>query len=345
MTKFLLAAGAAALAIAMPAAAQKGDKGGQGKGHGAQAVKADRGGGGNAKADRAHGQAIKADRGHQRIKEVREDRGRDRVDMRGPDRVKPVKEVRAEQRGSRDRKDERVRIDRDDDVRIDRRNDDLRIVRERDRDDDVVRLGDRGARGLIDGCPPGLAAKNNGCVPPGQAKKLVGAAVPSVLSNALLPNMYRSWYPDTDDYYYRESGGYLYRIDRDRDLVDALVPLYGDYYPVGQLYPADYNFYNVPVQYSDYYRDNDDWLYRYGDGAIYRVDRQNGMIDSIAALLAGDLGVGMPLPTGYDVYNVPFAYRDRYADSSDAWYRYNDGYIYQVDPQTRLIQAVIEALV
>ena len=25
--------------------------------------------------------------------------------------------------------------------------------------------------GLIDGCPPGLAKKNNGCMPPGQAKK------------------------------------------------------------------------------------------------------------------------------------------------------------------------------
>ena len=63
------------------------------------------------------------------------------------------------------------------------------------------------------------------------------------------------------------------------------------------------------------------------------------------ALLAGDLAVGSQLPAGYDVYNVPVAYRDRYYDTPDAWYRYNDGYIYQVDPQTRLVQAVIEALV
>jgi hypothetical protein len=62
-------------------------------------------------------------------------------------------------------------------------------------------------------------------------------------------------------------------------------------------------------------------------------------------LLAGDLGVGQRLPSGYDAYNVPLTYRDRYADSADAWYRYNDGYIYQVDPKTRLISAVINAII
>ena len=48
---------------------------------------------------------------------------------------------------------------------------------------------------------------------------------------------------------------------------------------------------------------------------------------------------------GYSAYNVPFAYRDRYYDTPDAWYRYNDGYIYRVDPTTQLITAVINALV
>jgi hypothetical protein len=42
---------------------------------------------------------------------------------------------------------------------------------------------------------------------------------------------------------------------------------------------------------------------------------------------------------------VPYAYRDRYFDRDDAWYRYADGRIYQVDPQTRLIRAVIDAIV
>ena len=39
------------------------------------------------------------------------------------------------------------------------------------------------------------------------------------------------------------------------------------------------------------------------------------------------------------------AYRDRYYDTPEATYRYNDGYIYQADPKTQLITAVIDALV
>ena len=66
----------------------------------------------------------------------------------------------------------------------------------------------------------------------------------------------------------------------------------------------------------------------------------------MVALLTGqNLGVGQMLPAGYDAYNVPYAYRDRYYDTADSWYRYNDGTIYQVDPQTRMIQAVIDAVV
>ena len=352
MNKLMLAAGAAALAIAAPALAQKGGKGGDHGGHGGgKPAKVERGGGGGGpKADRGGGQRIKAERGTQ---SVRAERKRDRGEVRGRDRDRPVRAARVERRDDRDRSRGGDRI------RSAHRNDEVRISRERERDRDrnirVVRdvggdrtrfAGNIGTRGLIDGCPPGLAAKGNGCMPPGQAKKLVGAAVPVALGAALLPSEYRSWYPDNDDYYYRTSGGYLYRIDRDDNLIDALLPLYDDgYYAVGQPYPADYNFYNVPVQYSDYYADNDDWLYRYGDGAIYQVDRSSGLIEGIVALLAGDLGVGSALPTGYDVYNVPLAYRERYYDTPDAWYRYNDGYIYQVDPKTRIIQAVIEALV
>ena len=36
---------------------------------------------------------------------------------------------------------------------------------------------------------------------------------------------------------------------------------------------------------------------------------------------------------------------DRYYDTPQSMYRYADGYIYQVDPTTRLIQAVIDATV
>lgn len=51
------------------------------------------------------------------------------------------------------------------------------------------------------------------------------------------------------------------------------------------------------------------------------------------------------MPLGYDIYNVPPAYRDRYVDGPDAMYRYSDGYVYEVDPTTQLVRAVIELLV
>ena len=58
-----------------------------------------------------------------------------------------------------------------------------------------------------------------------------------------------------------------------------------------------------------------------------------------------NFGVGQRLPPGYDAYNVPYAYRDRYYDTDRYNYRYADGYIYQVDPQTQMIQSVIDAIV
>ena len=68
------------------------------------------------------------------------------------------------------------------------------------------------------------------------------------------------------------------------------------------------------------------------------------MITSVAALLSPGFTVGQALPVGYDVYNVPYAYRQTYYDTPDAWYRYNNGYIYQVDPVTQLVTAVVASL-
>ena len=42
---------------------------------------------------------------------------------------------------------------------------------------------------------------------------------------------------------------------------------------------------------------------------------------------------------------LPLGMRSTYYDTPDAWYRYNDGYVYRVDPTTQLITAVISALV
>ena len=333
MRMWILAAGAAALAITTPAIADpKG--GGQGKG-----AKSERGGG-QAKANRG------SDRRESKANRGQGERG-DRARAGRRDDNAPARAARADNRGDRGRGGGRddiraVRVDRDD-----RRD----VVRVRDLDDD--RFDGRWsrhnfARGFVDGCPPGLAKKNNGCLPPGQAKK-VGTILPAGFRSNALTGPYRNWYRDDDRFLYRMGPeGFIYRVNRSNSLIDALIPArlndFG-YYPVGMAYPSAYDFYNVPVQYNSYWPEGGDYHYRYGNGAIYQVNPQTSLIQGIVALLAGDLAVGQPLPVGYSAYNVPFAYRDQYYDTPNDWYRYNDGYVYRVDPTTQLVTAVIRALV
>ena len=339
MSKWMLTAGAAAIALATPTLADPGGKQGKNDRPG-KAMKADRGdrGGGKARAEHRRG-------GEMRLVQ-RDDRGKGNAKARDRDDDK-----RASRGGGDDRVQVRGRDRDDDDRRVVRvRDDDRVVIRDRDRDGDrrFVIFDDDDRRGLIDGCPPGLAKKDNGCMPPGQFKKMVGTALPLGLRASLLDGPYRQWYRDNDRYYYRNDGDFIYRVNRDGGLIDALIP-YGDrdyyYYPVGMNYPTAYDYYNVPYQYRSYYPQGGDYDYRYGDGAIYRVDPQTNVIQSIVALLAGDLAVGQPLPANYGVYNVPLTYRDRYYDTPDAMYRYNDGYIYRADPSTRLVTAVIDAIV
>jgi outer membrane protein assembly factor BamB len=78
-------------------------------------------------------------------------------------------------------------------------------------------------------CPPGLAKKNNGCLPPGQAKKIydVGQRYNRNFGNRWsynqIPTDLRSRYSfDQDDrYYYRN--GYLYQVDPRTMLVERVV--------------------------------------------------------------------------------------------------------------------------
>jgi len=88
------------------------------------------------------------------------------------------------------------------------------------------RLYAHGARGS---CPPGLAKKHNGCMPPGQAKKLYNVGQRYDRSHgyrwtyAQIPTHLRSRYSfDRDDrYYYRN--GYLYQVDPRTMLVERVV--------------------------------------------------------------------------------------------------------------------------
>ncbi|MCF2515007.1 hypothetical protein LVY65_08005 [Sphingomonas sp. G124] len=383
MLKWMLAAGAAALAITSPAQADpKGGRGGGNQNHAGHVAKAQSSSGGGQRVDRGNDRggnhqahsSQRAERtqfaqrderqhggGHGKVQTA--DRGSHaknaRLEGHGGNRGKNA--VRQEDHGGdrvrTGRVDNNVRVNghkgRDNDIRVAHVDRDVHVMRV-DRDFDGVRFvprwNDHGlSRGFIDGCPPGLAKKGNGCLPPGQARKYVGTPLNAALRANTLGWPYREWYRDDDRYLYRWDNDYIYRVNRGDGLIAGLFPYANRdyyYYPMGVQYPADYNYYNVPYQYQTYYPDNGDYWYRYGDGAIYQVNPGTGLIQGIAALLTGvPLGVGQPLPPSYGVYNVPFAYRDQYYDTPNDWYRYNDGYIYRVDPATQLITAIVSAIV
>jgi hypothetical protein len=173
----------------------------------------------------------------------------------------------------------------------------------------------------------------------------LGQSFPYQSSSYFMPSYYQPFYQDSADSWYRYNDGYVYAIDPYTGMIDNIIPTYDYGYGVGQMLPTSYSYYNLPYPYRSYYTDNDDYYYRYAPGAIYQVDRDSQLISAVVSLLTGGFGVGQQLPMGYDAYNVPYAYRSQYYDTPDNWYRYNNGYIYQVDPTSRLITAVIDAIV
>jgi hypothetical protein len=360
MRKFLLIASAAAMAASMPAIAEKGGGKGGGGGNGGgkgQAAQVHGGGGGHgggkaqkvgggngggqAKAPKVERQSFGGGGGAKPAKAERQA-------MRGGGGGKPDKAQRgADWGGGKPAKAVKQAMKQD----VKRQE---QFARDSFRSAPALTStlfgGGDGRLAGSQGCPPGLANKNNGCLPPGQAKKVFGLGdrlQPTWFSGYQLPEQYRAFYSDTPDYYYRyNDDGYIYRVERESNLISGLVPLLGGGFAVGQPLPSGYDVYNVPYQYRDMYQDSDESYYRYGDDAIYRVDAESGIIESIVALLGGGgLNVGQQLPTGYDAYNLPLDYRDQYADGEDYNYRYADGNIYQVDTKTQIIQAIMEMLV
>ncbi|MEQ8897954.1 MAG: excinuclease ABC subunit A [Roseovarius sp.] len=71
------------------------------------------------------------------------------------------------------------------------------------------------------GCPPGLAKKHNGCLPPGQAKKIYNNDRHYLRSGTRLT--YPERYGLNPAYTYYRSGGNVYRVDRDtREVLDLI---------------------------------------------------------------------------------------------------------------------------
>lgn len=77
------------------------------------------------------------------------------------------------------------------------------------------------------GCPPGLAKKHNGCLPPGQAKKVYGRGDHLQGDYVLIRNPDRFGLNSSATYY--RLGDYVYQVDRDTkevlDLIGAVAAI------------------------------------------------------------------------------------------------------------------------
>ena len=183
-----------------------------------------------------------------------------------------------------------------------------------------------------------------------------GQYLPNYYMSSYVPSYYglNSFYPasygfDYGGYGYnnlcnRYVNGVIYQVDCATGMIADAVPVYAGGYGVGQMLPSAYGYYNVPSQYRNLYYNTADAGYWYAPGAIYQYDPRSSLITSVAALMSPGFTVGQALPMGYDVYNVPYAYRATYYDTPNAWYRYNNGYIYQVDPATQLVTAIVASI-
>jgi hypothetical protein len=338
MRTMLLSLSAATIALATPLYAQ-GHGGGHGnQGHGQRGAGNDNRGNGHqgrgaddAQRGRGHqDRAVNRNPGRGEAQRVAGDdhrgRGHDRADRghgRGDDRVRGPAHVRNEDvllPGAR--QDDRGRG----------RGHDVRRAGWITNQGDVARVRWEPSRGLMHGCPPGLARKHNGCLPPGQARHLAQRTWAS------------NWWPRYREGNYRYADGYLYRYQRS-GIVDGFVPLAGGALWRGNVWPTSYSYAPVPTYLSQYYGWNQPYDYRYADGIVYGLDPQTQMIQQVAGLLTGDnWNIGQTMPAGYDIYNVPYAYRGQYYDTPQSQYRYSDGYIYQMDPTTQLVQAAIQLL-
>lgn len=330
-----IAAAVAAITLVANTAHAQGQ--GQGKG-------SDRGGGESAAAGQRAGNGSDRDNGERRNR-GRADTGpgpSTAQSMRGPEQRgygEAMRDQRGADRGNAGK--DRAPGQRADRNERGRGNDDRAISIAHPASDrgTAVRARGRGfgfPLGLIDGCPPGLAKKRNGCEPPGQARRDDWRVTFD------RPDFWGLTQLAAGNYFYDD--GYLVRYAPSGGIL-GYVPLLGGALSVGNAWPEYYEPVALPGYYERYYGLGPARSYRYADDVIYRVDPETAAITSIAALLTGDeFEVGRPMPIGYEVYNVPYGYRDRYVDGPDAYYRYSDGHIYQVDPETRLIASAIELL-
>ncbi len=83
-------------------------------------------------------------------------------------------------------------------------------------------------KGKRHGCPPGLAKKHNGCLPPGQAWK-IGQRAPwnsdRYVDYRDLPSYYRDRYPDSSGQQYYYEGNRVYTVDPTTRLIRSIISI------------------------------------------------------------------------------------------------------------------------
>ena len=80
----------------------------------------------------------------------------------------------------------------------------------------------------VGGCPPGLARKHNGCMPPGQARKLARGqrwqnGYGSRYAYGQIPYSLRNRYDLNPNYRYYYDNGYLYQVNPRTLLVQQVI--------------------------------------------------------------------------------------------------------------------------
>ncbi|MEQ7873379.1 hypothetical protein ABDK56_05170 [Sphingomonas sp. ASV193] len=88
--------------------------------------------------------------------------------------------------------------------------------------------GNQRAQGYgVGGCPPGLAKKNNGCLPPGQAKKRYNVGQRYYGSRLMgynqLPDYYQQRYAYDPYARYAYDNGYYYQVDPRTQLISRVL--------------------------------------------------------------------------------------------------------------------------
>lgn len=194
------------------------------------------------------------------------------------------------------------------------------------------------SRGVAAGCPPRFADRDSDCTLPAASRD-----ERPLFGTRYTPAMFG--YSQDPEGRYTYADGYLLRLGENGSVAGYL-PLPGGALAPGRRWPDTYRSYPVPGYYVDYYGLGGPDYYRYADDVIYRIDPETSTIQSVAALLTGDtFTVGEQVPDGYEVYNVPYPYREEYRDTAQSAYRYADGHIYRVDRPTGTVTATIDLLI